>query len=316
MILDEYDRTFKVLRLSLTNSCNFSCSYCVPSDESVQLLNKAKKSSNVAALIAHVANVHQLLNLEAVRLTGGEPLLYYEINEVIQGLAEIGIPRIKMTTNAWLLKNKALELKKAGLHEVNISLDAMSEEAFLKVTGRKNITKVFEGIDAALEAGIDVKLNAVIKRGENEQEVLPLLEYARQKGIVIRYLELMAMGHLFDAANSSLYTQNDILQDIQSQYEIAPLLRKQSSTANYWETNTGQVFGIIANESQPFCHDCNRLRMDQDGKIFGCISDHNGIQLTEEDDRDETKKKLQSALKKKQQLKFVGSKMSMIEIGG
>lgn len=312
MITDTYGRSFKTLRLSLTSVCNFACTYCVP--EGYQ--NTPVDSPNTVEILRNVEKIHQQVGLENVRLTGGEPLLYSDLERVVSELKSIGIPKVKMTSNAFLLKNKADKLRSAGLDEINISLDAIDAEVFHQITGRRAIKKVVEGVDAAIEAGIEVKLNSVIKRFENDNQIIPLLKFARERGVVIRYLELMSMGHIFDLKSEGVFGEAEILKLIQSKCKIQKLPRVKSATSNYWQTNTGQIFGIIANESSPFCGDCNRLRMDHDGKIFGCLSSNNGIQLKENDSQEELDLKLKKALGQKQEVQFSGSDLSMIDIGG
>lgn len=312
MISDVHGRSFKTLRLSLTSVCNFTCNYCVP--EGYQ--NTPVKDTDTGKILAKVALVHQELNLQNVRLTGGEPLLYQNLCEVIRALKAIGIPKVKMTSNAFLLKNKAAELKAVGLDEINISLDAIDPEVFYQMTGRRAINKVVEGIDAALKAGIEIKLNAVIKRSENESQILTLMAFARERNVTLRFLELMSMGHIFDVKSESVFTESEILDVIRGQFNFQKLPRAESATSNYWQTEEGQLFGIIANESSPFCGDCNRLRMDHYGKVYGCLSSNNGIQLEETDKSEDLRIKLKKALDQKQQVRFSGSTLSMIDIGG
>ncbi len=315
MLKDKYGRTFSTLRLSLTSVCNFACTYCVPENHK-NVIDDSAAALSISQILDHVQRIHKETPLESVRLTGGEPLLYNGLEEVIQGLNAMGIQNIKMTSNAFLLKQKAFELRSAGLSEINISLDAIDEDVFAAVTKRYALKRVLEGIDEAGRVGIKVKLNAVIKKGENDSQILPLLSYARKKGLIIRFLEVMQMGHLYETEDDTLVTQDEILTEISRQFRIHKLPRKASSTANYWKTNTGQIFGIIANESSPFCHDCNRLRMDEKGRLYGCLSNENGIALEATDDEFDLKRKLKKALRQKQPVRFSGSNISMIDIGG
>ncbi len=152
-------------------------------------------------------------------------------------------------------------------------------------------------------------------KGINGQQILPLLHYAFERKIVIRFLEVMSMGHLHDKSEKYLVTKDEVLHTIAKHHDFVPLIRSASSTANYWKTDSGNVFGIIANESAPFCHDCNRLRLDSQGNIYGCLSCDHPISirnLTEE----ELREKLMEALSHKQSVKFTGSNLSMLNIGG
>jgi cyclic pyranopterin phosphate synthase len=172
------------------------------------------------------------------------------------------------------------------------------------------------GIDAAIEAGLSVKINAVVMKGINESQLLPLLEYAFSKNVIIRFLEVMAMGHLHQSANKYLFSRQEILDLAASNYTFHELPRTTSSTSEYWKTQQGNIFGIIANESEPFCHDCNRLRLDSDGNIYGCLSNNHPISLAGINDQEQLVEKLQEALSQKQAVRFVGSELSMLNIGG
>ncbi len=275
-----------------------------------------RPQQSAAFFLNRIAKLHAHLALESIRLTGGEPLLYRELPQLIKGIAQIGLTDIKLTTNGFLLEKQAAELKKAGLKTVNISLDAIDEEVFYIMSKRRQVTKVFKGIDAALANGLEVKLNAVIMKDYNEHQVLPLLNYAFEKNVSVRFLEVMAMGHLHQNHEDYLFKQQQILEIISSKYSLSRAIRKKSATANYWKTHTGQTFGIIANESAPFCQDCNRLRMDHAGNLYGCLSVNQGFYFDEQADEEILRQTLQTALQQKQLLKFTGSTLSMLKIGG
>jgi len=231
------------------------------------------------------------------------------------GIRQLGIHDIKMTTNGFLLAKKAVFLQKAGLRSINVSLDALSESSFYRVTKRTGLKQVIEGIIAAQEIGLEVKINTVIMAGENDQEILPLLDFAFRNGIKIRFLELMGMGHLFGDTDSKFFSRQAILERISSVYEIHEQAKECGDTATYWRTSCGHSFGIIANESQPFCADCNRLRLDCHGNIYGCLSSNTPIPLGEVISQQGLEAGLRAALGQKQ-MRFSGSEMSMLTIGG
>lgn len=321
-IEDNLGRRFGKLRISLLNSCNFSCVYCVSDDFKNIPANTTFKPISEDQLsldefTALIKAVHRLTSLESIRLTGGEPLLYRNLIPLIGQIRNIGIPDIRLTTNAYYLKESAIRLFDAGLSSVNISVDAIDPEVFNKISRHPNTSRVFQGIEAAIKAGLNVKLNAVIMRGKNDSQIIPLLDYAAEKGVKIRFLELMKMGHLYHAENGLFFSEKEILNIIQQKYGIEKIQREYASTAHYWRASNGGTFGIIANESTPFCHDCNRLRMDSNGYFYGCLSNshgeklspylHNDFLLTE---------KLKELLLLKQPVKFHGSELSMRNIGG
>jgi len=319
-ITDAYGRMFKTLRVSLTNTCNLGCVYCVSGTEEVSETAVEKELTKVLGhheILLMVNSLHSLLNLEVIRLTGGEPTLYRELIPLIKGLKAIGIPFIKMTSNAFLLKNKAKELAEAGLSHINISLDAIHQDEFFRISRRKNVTKVIEGIDEAINSGIEVKLNCVVMKGLNDNQILPLLDFCFERGITIRFLELMKMGHLQKGSfEEHFYSQEEVLNQIKRKYNFERLEREKSSTANYWTTEGGNIFGIVANESTPFCADCNRLRLDSFGNIYGCLSEDKAISIKNLNSEEGLVEKLTEALGHKQKVRFKGSGISMLDIGG
>jgi len=314
-ICDEYNRRFKTLRVSLTNNCNLGCTYCVPLGEK----NVNKKNGNVLNvenLTIAVRTLHDILQLNTVRLTGGEPLLYPELIPFIKAIKKINIPNIKMTTNGYTLAGKAKDLKAAGLTGINISLDAVERNAFYVISRRKNLSKILEGIDHSIDAGLRVKINCVLMKGVNDHQIIPLFRYAMDKNIPIRFLELMKMGHLHNNYQQYLFTQAEILKVLSNEFSFSLVNRTPGSTANYWHLPGGYQFGIIANESEPFCNDCDRLRLDSYGNIFGCLSSNTALNITEcLQDKKKLGEQLQRALHHKK-TKFYGSGLSMKSIGG
>ena len=315
-VVDQYGRTFKTLRVSLLSACNLGCVYCTETDD-LAIENKQQKATALSTqdLANIIQQLHKELGLEVIRLTGGEPLLSPHLIPIIKEVKRLGISKIKLTTNGFLLERLAKPLKDAGMKSINVSLDAVDEGVFFLMSRRNGVERIMRGIDAALNEGMEVKLNAVLMKGMNDGQILPLLDYAFKRGIIIRFLEVMSMGHLYHNSEKYLITKDEVLHTITSHYDFVPLIRSASSTANYWKTDNGNVFGIIANESTPFCHDCNRLRLDSHGNIFGCLSSNLpiGIKGLKEE---ELREKLAQALSHKQKLKFTGSNLSMLNIGG
>lgn len=320
-IEDRLGRRFEKLRISLLNTCNFSCVYCVSDSagSAYQHVVPAAKEEQLDtdAFVSLIEAVHKLTGLKSIRLTGGEPLLYMQLIPLIEKIKSIGIDDIRLTTNGYYLKQCANDLKAAGIKSVNVSVDAIDLDLFRKISRHNQPQRVFEGIDAALNAGLKLKLNAVIMRGRNESQIIPLLEYASEMGVVIRYLELMKMGHLYHSQNDLFYPESEILDTIRQQYPIEKLQHTQSETAHYWNAGGIRIFGVIANESTPFCHDCNRLRMDSNGYFYGCLSNAHGEKLSPfiHDEKLLTEK-LQGLLRLKQPVRFHGSELIMRNIGG
>jgi cyclic pyranopterin phosphate synthase len=329
MIKDKYGRSFEKLRVSLINDCNFSCVYCVGDEinstgkNTIGLftpefsVGKGIEKLKTDDFVQLISAMHSILDLKSVRLTGGEPLLYGELIPLIKQIKALGIDDIRMTTNAYYLKGKVNDLMAAGLQAINISVDAIDPEIFARMSRNNRTERVFDAIDEAVKSGIELKLNAVILRNLNDSQIIPLLEYSAERNIPIRYLELMKMGPIYNQQKDLFYPESEILDTIRSKYDIQELPRKHSATSRYWETTSGVRFGIIANESTPFCHDCNRLRMDSRGYFYGCLSNANGIRLTDFiNDEPKLITKLEELLAMKQAVKFQGSILSMRNIGG
>jgi GTP 3',8-cyclase len=321
-IEDNLGRRFEKLRISLLNSCNFSCVYCVSEDDGKSsAMSPAKLPSDSPLALDEftrlITVVNRLAKLKSIRLTGGEPLLYSNLYPLIGNIQNIGITDIRLTTNAYFLKENALRLFNAGVKSVNISIDAIDKDIFGKISRHSNISRVFQGIESAVKSGMNIKLNAVIMRGMNDSQIIPLLDYATDLGVKIRFLELMKMGHLYHSKNDLFFSEEEILSVIRRKYQIAKLSREHAETAHYWRTSKDGIFGIIANESTPFCHDCNRLRMDSNGYFYGCLSNAHGEKLSPYmHDELLLAEKLKRLLFLKQPVKFHGSELSMRDIGG
>jgi cyclic pyranopterin phosphate synthase len=318
VISDKYGRTFRTLRVSLLQHCNLGCVYCVAGDEELKQANTAHegRALGVEELLAVIRRLHGQLQLDNIRLTGGEPLLYPGLASLIEGIRAAGIPAIRLTTNGFLLERQAASLKAAGLEAVNVSIDAVDEGVFFAMSRRHSAERVIRGIDAAIKAGLEVKLNAVVMKGLNDSQIMPLLGLAFSRGLKLRFLEVMAMGHLHQDAGRYLVSQEEILRIVGERYRLEPLERATAATARYWRTDEGHVFGVIANESEPFCQDCDRLRLDSQGRIYGCLSSNHPIELELREGEEAWALKLAAALEQKQPLRFTGSDLSMLRIGG
>ncbi len=323
MISDDLGRQFKTLRLSLTSACNMACVYCVGHN------GHQKKSALISARLGTefltpenyqliVSRLHQILNLESVRLTGGEPTLYKSLVQLVGLLKETGVPKVEMTTNGIFLEDIVNDLKTAGLDSLNVSLDTLDPDIFKRLNRQGNLQKILEGIEKSVQGGIETKINCTVMRSYNEGEILPLLNYAFNLGIVIRFLELMKMGPLYQNASfpDYFFSEAEILAEIGKRYQYHPLTRQKSATAHYYLAEAGKKFGVIANETAPFCRDCDRLRLDSRGILYGCLSVNQGFPVGPGISNDDLEYLLRQALGQKQRDRFHGSPLSMIAIGG
>ena len=301
-------RIFRKLRVSLTRSCNFACVYCAADGKAVvdpQVTPPQK-------FVHWIKEILRVQPLSKIRLTGGEPTLYPHLLPLVAEIKKQTSATIHLTTNGHRLSALAASLKDAGLDGVNISLDAVEPEVFRAMGGR-NYTAVIQGVHDAVDAGLEVKINTTLLAEMNDNQILPLLDFSYSHRVVVRFLELMAMGHLHGSMGRRLFTTAQILNTIRSRHEVTELGRQNSDTAGHYRLDRGQVFGIIANNSAPFCSDCDRLRLDALGRVYGCLSNPQGIAL---DGVQDTVTILSEAMALKQTRQFTGSGLLMREVGG
>jgi len=315
-MIDRHGRNINKLRISLSEVCNMACTYCVTS------LSDHKRSPdelNSDQILYLVRLLKEHAGIEKIRLTGGEPLLHPEIVNIVSGISKMGIKSIGLTSNGQLLARKAKSLAEAGLKNVNISLDSLDPKKF-KIMGRVGkLHKTLEGIEACLKYGLFVKINMVVVKGENENEILKMLEYGVDHGVEVRYLELMAMGPLYKKDDFKLFDMHEILGTISKKYSVQPVSADYDSTSvRYWVP--GGFFGIIPNESAPFCSTCSRLRLTSDGHLIGCLSNPSPISIRNLLNHENPKELLQKLVKKsisfKQDAAFTGSSLVMSRVGG
>lgn len=270
-LIDTFGRRHNNLRISVTDRCNLRCVYCM--DEETTFLDRAELLSFEE--IAHFVRVAAPLGIDKIRLTGGEPLMRRDLPRLVRMIAEVhGIRDIGLTTNGITLADHAQALHDAGLRRINLSLDTLDPERFRLLARRDGLDRVLEGIEVAQKAGFDpVKVNAVIIRGTNEQDVVPLARYARERGLEMRFIEFMPIGA--DAwQREQVFFAHEMLEAIER--DIGPLVpapdfdpRAPSMDFAYAD-GVGKV-GMIASVSRPFCLKCNRLRLTCDGKLRNCL---------------------------------------------
>lgn len=268
-LLDRFGRSKHKLRISLTDRCNFRCTYCMPEDPEwlprSEILSFEELQRVVGLCVSELGITH-------LRLTGGEPLLRKGVAEFVRGLDALragGLRRISMTSNGALLARHARSLRSAGLDDINISIDALDPERFRALT-RAAIEPVLEGIRAARDAGLPVKLNAVIVRGQNEQEVLPLARWACAEGVDLRYIEFMPLDGMGSWSPERVVPEADIIAALSTHFEIERLPRSREP-ATYYRLDGKHRIGVISTVSNPFCGSCDRLRLTATGEIFPCL---------------------------------------------
>jgi cyclic pyranopterin phosphate synthase len=277
MLVDAYQRPIQDLRISVTDRCNFRCTYCMPLDEYEWI---DKKEILTFEEITRLARLFIQLGVEKVRLTGGEPLVRQDLAVLVQELSALdGLKDLCLTTNGALLGEKMESLKKAGLRRVNISIDTLDAEKFKRMTKRGDLNKVLEGIFAAKKAGIaPIKLNAVIERGVNDDDILPLVEFSRTHGFAMRFIEYMDVGNSNNWTSAKLVAKKEIIEKIAARYPLKEVGRDRGSAPSVdYEFADGQGdVGVIASVTEPFCSSCTRIRLTADGKIVTCLFSHVG----------------------------------------
>jgi cyclic pyranopterin phosphate synthase len=209
--------------------------------------------------------------VKSIRLTGGEPTVRARLPVLVAKLAKLGVD-LSMTTNAATLAMFADDLKAAGLQRLNISLDTLDSARFLELTRRDDLTKVLAGIDAAVAAGFSpVKVNAVLMRGINDDEVLPFLRMGREKGVTVRFIEFMPLDAQGEWSENSVVSYDEILDAARSEFKFEPVARGTSPAERFVYTDGGGEFGIIASVTEPFCESCDRIRLTADGQVRNCL---------------------------------------------
>ncbi len=273
---DTFGRTLNDLRISVTDRCNFRCTYCMPKEIFGHDYEFLPKSALLTfEEIYRLADHFVKLGARKIRLTGGEPLIRREIEDLIAELA--GIPEIDLTltTNGVLLPQKAQALKAAGLQRVTISLDSLDEEIFSKMNDVDfPVQQVLAGIQAAADAGLlPIKINMVVQRGINDQDILPMARYFRETGHILRFIEYMDVGTTNGWRMDDVVPAAEILETINTEFPIEPIEPNyRGEVAKRWRyKDGGGELGVVASVTQAFCRDCSRARLSADGKLFTCL---------------------------------------------
>ena len=271
-LIDGMGRTIVNLRISVTDRCNFRCTYCMPADN-VEFMDR----SNLLSFeeIQRVAQIVSRMGINRLRLTGGEPLMRKNLPVLIKMLSEVdGIDDIAMTTNAYFLKDQAQSLKDAGLKRLNVSLDALDPEKFRDVNRRDCLQSVLDGLDTARKVGFkSIKINAVAVRNFSETEIMSLIEMGRSDGFEVRFIEFMPLDSDKVWERDKVLFGHEIVNMIKDNYELVPIdnsLEIGPASEYNFADGKGKI-GIITAVSNPFCDHCNRIRMTADGKLRTCL---------------------------------------------
>jgi cyclic pyranopterin phosphate synthase len=286
---DTLGRPLRDLRISVTDRCNFRCSYCMPREVFDAGYNFLPHSALLSfEEITRIAGVAVDLGVCKLRLTGGEPLLRKNIEVLVGMLAQLRTPQgqpveLTLTTNGTLLKRKAQSLKDAGLQRVTVSLDALDQQVFAGMSDSNiQVADVLAGIDAAARAGLaPVKVNMVVRKGTNDQQILPMAQHFRHSGHVLRFIEFMDVGNTNGWNMREVLTSRDILDRIAEHFPLESMQADyRGEVAERWRYADGAgEIGVISSVSQPFCGDCTRARLSPEGQLFLCLFASRGFDL-------------------------------------
>lgn len=281
IIKDKLNRPLRDLRISVIDRCNFRCQYCMPADQFGSDFEFLPRSSLLTyEEIERVAEIFVKLGVEKIRLTGGEPLLRRDLPILVEKLSAIdGLSDLALTTNGVLLPKLAQNLKEAGLKRVNISLDSLDDQLFGKINGRGVGTgPVLEGIEAAKQAGLGIKINMVVKRGLNDTEIIPMAEFCKNNGLELRYIEFMDVGSTNGWKMDDVVTKRQIYELLKEHFEMDPVdPAYYGEVAKLYRYKDKDVnVGFITSVSESFCSSCTRARLSANGQIFTCLFNGNG----------------------------------------
>jgi cyclic pyranopterin phosphate synthase len=273
---DSFSRPLRDLRISVTDRCNFRCPYCMPREVFGPGYPFLRDPQLMAVTeLVRIARAFVSLGVEKVRLTGGEPLLRPDVPELVRVLKrELAVPVVALTTNGWLLEKAAPALRAAGLDRLNVSLDSLDDAVAGRLNGQGfKAARVLRGIDAAAGLGLPVKVNCVIQRGVNDREIIPLCEYFRERGHVLRFIEFMDVGNTNHWSAAQVVPAREIVARIAAVWPLSPVgpaYRGEVAARYRYEDGRGEI-GVISSVTEPFCGECHRARLSADGKLYTCL---------------------------------------------
>lgn len=269
-LVDGFGRVHRDLRISVTDRCNFRCTYCMPAEGLDWMSRDDLLTYEELTRIARICV--DRFGFNGIRLTGGEPTVRANLPALIEQLSELGVD-LSLTTNGTTLSNLAPTLVAAGLQRINISLDSLRRDRFEQITRRDELDKVLDGIDAAVLAGLaPVKINCVVMRGVNDDEIVDFARFGRERNVSVRFIEFMPLDAQGEWTNSQVVTKAEIVQAIADVFELEPVVERESDPAARWRYVDGAGdFGVIPSVTEAFCESCDRVRLTADGMLRHCL---------------------------------------------
>lgn len=269
-LVDGFGRVHRDLRISVTDRCNFRCTYCMPAEGLDWMAREDLLTYEELTRVARVCV--ERFGFNGIRLTGGEPTVRANLPVLIEQLSSLGVD-LSLTTNGTTLTNLAPALVSAGLERINISLDSLKRERFEQITRRDELDKVLEGIDAAVSAGLaPVKINCVVMRGVNDDEIVDFARFGRERGVTVRFIEFMPLDAQGEWTNEQVVTKAEIVAAIGDVFPLEPVAERESDPAARWRyIDGGGEFGVIPSVTEAFCESCDRVRLTADGMLRHCL---------------------------------------------
>jgi cyclic pyranopterin phosphate synthase len=330
-LVDSFGRVVRDLRISVTDRCNFRCTYCMPAEGMTWLDRSEVLTYEEIERVARICV--EKFGVDSLRLTGGEPTVRAHLPQLIAKLAALRLPNgtkpdIALTTNGATLRNIALELRNAGLDRINVSLDSLKPERFFAMTRRDELHNVLAGIAEAQLAGFSpMKVNAVVERGANDDEILDLVRYGRDNNVEVRFIEFMPLDATNEWERNKVVSQDEIVATIAAEFPLELMPARGAAPADRWRFLDGKgTVGVIPSVTHPFCGDCDRVRLTSDGQFRTCLfaTDESDIRslLRNGGTDEEIAELIQIAVGAKwaghqiNQVNFIRPNRSMSQIGG
>lgn len=277
-LIDQFGRQVDYIRLSITDRCDFRCVYCMAEEMTFLPRDEVLSLEECARLVKLFVN----LGVSKVRITGGEPLVRKNAIWLFQEIGKLtNLKELVLTTNGSQLKQYASALKAAGVKRINISIDSLIPERFKKITRTGDLDKILAGLQASIDAGFEgIKLNTVLMRGSNDDEVSSLVQFAIDKKIDISFIEEMPLGDVDHSRSNTFVSNTETLKVLQSKYSLLPSAFNTGGPARYWQVaNSNTKIGFISPHSHNFCENCNRVRITCKGELFLCLGQEDKIDL-------------------------------------
>lgn len=315
-LVDAHGRTMKKLRLNLLDACNMRCRYCMPEDQTFKKLKDLLTPLQMKDIVSNLIPY----GVDEVRLTGGEPLMHPQFKEIIKELSTLNLRKLSVTTNAILLNEHLDFLEENNVKSVNVSLDSLQAESFHYITRKDVFNEVMSAILNAKARGFNVKINCVMLKNINYEEIENFLTFSAQNDIEVRFLEMMKIGQALQYYDRHFVSAEEAITNIITNWELTKIqMPKDSTSFNYIAKNSsnGDIakIGFIASESKPFCNDCSRLRLSNQGTLRPCIMINEGPNLTDVT-VDNYELILNELINKKPFTRLEGTTHQMNEIGG